>query len=257
LSDSPLVAEHAEHQARPELRHHFADEEQQRNAASLGMWWFLGTEIMFFGGMFCAYLIYRIKYFPEFAAASRSLNLQIGALNTAVLICSSLTVAQAVRAAQMGKRMLQVKLLLATLFFGLVFLGVKAFEWHDKYTEHHIPTFDFNAKNLMRENQKLFGLDKLQNDLSKALELQRREADIQQRSQIFFSLYFALTGMHAIHMIVGVGIFSVITWMAWKGRFTPEYHTPLEIAGLYWHFVDIVWIYLFPLLYLIDRRPGA
>jgi cytochrome c oxidase subunit 3 len=257
LSDSPLVAEHAEHEARPELRHHFADEEQQRNAASLGMWWFLGTEIMFFGGMFCAYLIYRIKYFPEFAAASRSLNLQIGALNTAVLICSSLTVAQAVRAAQMGKRMLQVKLLLATLFFGLVFLGVKAFEWHDKYTEHHIPTFDFNAKNLMRENQKLFGLDKLQNDLSKALKLQRREADIQQRSQIFFSLYFALTGMHAIHMIVGVGIFSVITWMAWKGRFTPEYHTPLEIAGLYWHFVDIVWIYLFPLLYLIDRRPGA
>jgi cytochrome c oxidase subunit III len=257
LSDSPLVAEHAEHEARPELRHHFADEEQQRNAASLGMWWFLGTEIMFFGGMFCAYLIYRIKYFPEFAAASRSLNLQIGALNTAVLICSSLTVAQAVRAAQMGKRKLQVPLLLATLFFGLVFLGVKAFEWHDKYTEHHIPTFDFNAKNLIRDNQKLFGLDKLQNDPSKALELRRREADIQQRSQIFFSLYFALTGMHAIHMIVGVGIFSVITWMAWKGRFTPEYHTPLEIAGLYWHFVDIVWIYLFPLLYLIDRRPGA
>ncbi len=257
MSDSPLVAEHAEHEARPELRHHFADEEQQRNAASLGMWWFLGTEIMFFGGMFCAYLIYRIKYFPEFAAASRSLDLQVGALNTAVLICSSLTVAQAVRAAQMGKRMLQVKLLLATLFFGLVFLGVKAYEWDKKYEEHHIPTFNFNANDLMRDNQKLFGLDKLQNDPSRALELQRREADIQQRSQIFFSLYFALTGMHAIHMIVGVGIFSVITWMAWKGRFTPEYHTPLEIAGLYWHFVDIVWIYLFPLLYLIDRRPGA
>jgi cytochrome c oxidase subunit 3 len=157
----------------------------------------------------------------------------------------------------MGKRMLQVKLLLATLFFGLVFLGVKAYEWDNKYKEHHIPTFDFNAKDLMRDNQKLFGLDKLQNDPSKAEELQKKEADIQQRSQIFFSLYFALTGMHAIHMIVGVGIFSVITWMAWKGRFTPEYHTPLEIAGLYWHFVDIVWIYLFPLLYLIDRRPGA
>ena len=254
MSDSPLVAEHAEHEARPELRHHFADEEQQRNAASLGMWWFLGTEIMFFGGMFCAYLVYRIKYFPEFAAASKSLTLWIGTLNTAVLICSSLTVAQAVRAAQMGRRKLQVKLLLATIFFGLVFLGVKAVEWHEKYTEHHIPTFDFNAKNLMRENQKLFGLDKLQNDPQ---QLQAREAEIQQRSQIFFSLYFALTGMHAMHMVVGVGIFTVITWMAWKGRFTPEYHTPLEIAGLYWHFVDIVWIYLFPLLYLIDRRPGA
>ena len=259
MSDSPVVAEHAEHTEhdRPELRHHFADEEQQRNAASLGMWWFLGTEIMFFGGMFCAYLIYRLKYFPEFAAASRSLDLKVGTLNTAVLICSSLTVAQAVRAAQMGKRMLQVKLLLATLFFGLVFLGVKTYEWGNKYKEHHIPTFDFNAKDLMRDNQKLFGLDKLQGDPSKAEELQRKEAEIQQRSQIFFSLYFALTGMHAIHMIVGVGIFSVITWMAWKGRFTPEYHTPLEIAGLYWHFVDIVWIYLFPLLYLIDRRPGA
>ena len=257
MSDSPLVAEHAEHEARPELRHHFADEEQQRNAASLGMWWFLGTEIRLFGGMFCAYLIYRLKYFPEFAASSRSLDLTVGTLNTAVLICSSLTVAQAVRAAQMGKRKLQVPLLLATIFFGLVFLGVKAYEWNNKYKEHHIPTFDFNAKDLMRDNQKLFGLDKLQNDPSKAHELQEKEAEIQQRSQIFFSLYFALTGMHAIHMVVGVGIFTVITWMAWKGRFTPEYHTPLEIAGLYWHFVDIVWIYLFPLLYLIDRRPGG
>jgi len=253
LSDSS-VAEHTEHADRPELRHHFADEEQQRNAAALGMWWFLGTEIMVLGGMFCAYLIYRLKYFPEFAAASRSLDLTVGTLNTAVLICSSLTVAQAVRAAQMGKRMLQVKLLLATLFFGLVFLGVKGYEWTKKYEEHHIPTFDFNAKDLMRDNQKLFGLDKLQSD---PVKLRAREADIQQHSKIFFSLYFALTGMHAIHMIVGVGVFSVITWMAWKGRFTPEYHTPLEIAGLYWHFVDIVWIYLFPLLYLIDRRPGA
>jgi cytochrome c oxidase subunit III len=255
LSDSS-VAEHTEHADRPELRHHFADEEQQRNAASLGMWWFLGTEIMFFGGMFCAYLVYRLKYFPEFAVASRSLDLKVGTLNTAVLICSSLTVAQAVRAAQMGKRMLQVKLLLATLFFGLVFLGVKTYEWSNKYKEHHIPTFDFSAGNLMEKvgDRHLLGLDKLENNPQ---ALQRRETEIQEHSQLFFSLYFALTGMHAIHMIVGVGIFSVITWMAWKGRFTPEYHTPLEIAGLYWHFVDIVWIYLFPLLYLIDRRPGA
>ena len=256
MSDSPVVAEHAVHTEhdRPELRHHFADEEQQRNAAALGMWWFLGTEIMFFGGMFCAYLIYRLKYFPEFAAASRSLSLGIGTFNTTVLICSSLTVAQAVRAAQMGNRKLQVRMLLLTLVFGLAFLGIKTKEWGDKYREHHIPTFNFSAKDLMRDNQHLFGLDKLQNDPQ---ALQKREAEIQQQSQIFFALYFALTGMHAIHMIVGVGIFSVITWMAWKGRFTPEYHTPLEIAGLYWHFVDIVWIYLFPLLYLIDRRPGA
>jgi cytochrome c oxidase subunit III len=257
LSDShaietPLAVEHAD---RPELRHHFADEQQQRNAASLGMWWFLGTEILFFGGMFCAYLVYRRWYFPEFAVASRSLDLIVGTVNTAVLICSSLTVAMAVRAAQMGKRRLQVQLLLATIFFGLVFLGVKGYEWRNKYEEHHIPTFRYNASDLMRSpgDRHVLGLDKI----SDPVQLAEAEAKIQQRTQIFFSLYFALTGMHAIHMIIGVGIFSVITWMAYRGRFTPEYHTPLEIAGLYWHFVDIVWIYLFPLLYLIDRRPGA
>jgi cytochrome c oxidase subunit III len=250
--ETPLAIEHVD---RPELRHHFADEEQQRNAASLGMWMFLGTEIMFFGGMFCAYLVYRRIYFPEFAVASRSLDLVVGTLNTAVLICSSLTVALSVKAAQLGKRRLQVQLLLATMFFGLVFLGVKGYEWTNKYKEHHIPTFRYSARDLMEKpgDRHVLGLDKL----TDPNQIQAREAEIQRRSQIFFSLYFALTGMHAIHMIIGVGIFAVITWMAWKGRFTPEYHTPLEIAGLYWHFVDIVWIYLFPLLYLIDRRPGA
>ncbi len=250
-----LLATEHEHQDRPELRHHFADVQQQRNAASLGMWWFLGTEIMFFGGMFCAYLIYRRWYFPEFAVASRSLDLVVGTVNTAVLICSSLTVAMAVRAAQMGKRKLQVQLLLATIFFGLVFLGVKGYEWKNKYEEHHIPTFHYNAADLMAKpgDRQLLGLS----DIKDPKQLEKAEADVQRRTQIFFSLYFAMTGMHAIHMVIGVGLFAVITWMAHKGRFTPEYHTPLEIAGLYWHFVDIVWIYLFPLLYLIDRRPGA
>jgi cytochrome c oxidase subunit 3 len=258
LSDSPLLVEQVEHEDRPELRHHFADEEQQRNAASLGMWWFLGTEIMFFGGMFCAYLIYRRWFFSEFAAASRSLNLGIGTFNTTVLICSSLTVAMSVRAAQLGNRKLQVKMLLLTLVFGLAFLGIKTKEWGEKYKEHHIPTFDYNVIggegdliHKIKGNEQLLGIDQVKND---PVKLHEREAEIQQRTKIFYSLYFALTGMHAIHMIVGVGIFIVITWMAHKGRFTPEYHTPLEIAGLYWHFVDIVWIYLFPLLYLIDRR---
>ena len=261
MSDSPAVGETplaVEHEARPELRHHFADEEQQRNAASLGMWWFLGTEIMFFGGMFCGYLVYRRIYFPEFAVASRSLDLVVGTFNTTVLICSSLTVAQAVRAAQLGKRKLQVQMLLLTLVFGLAFLGIKGYEWGNKYKEHHIPTFsDYDVIHgegslISGSNAKFLGIDKLKND---PVALRAREADIQQRTKIFYSLYFALTGMHALHMVVGVGIFTVITFMAWRGKFTPEYHTPLEIAGLYWHFVDIVWIYLFPLLYLIDRRP--
>jgi cytochrome c oxidase subunit III len=227
--ESPLLLEHED---RPELRHHFADVVQQRNAASLGMWWFLGTEIMFFGGMFCGYLVYRRAYFPEFAAGSKSLSLTAGTINTAVLICSSLTVALAVRASQLGKRKLLVNLLLATMFFGVCFLGIKGYEWHDEYEHHHAPTFYFDAHDLVHDNPHIDP----------------------QRTKIFFSLYFTLTGVHALHMIVGIGIFSVITFMAWRGKFTPEYHTPIEIAGLYWHFVDIVWIYLFPLLYLIDRR---
>jgi cytochrome c oxidase subunit 3 len=232
--ETPLAIEHED---RPEKRHHFADVVQQRNAASLGMWWFLATEIMFFGGMFCGYLIYRRTYFPEFAAGSRSLSLRAGAFNTAVLICSSLTVALAVRASQLGKRRQLVGLLLATIFFGVCFLGIKGYEWREEYVNHHVPTFYFDAQDLIHDNPNLH------------LE--------PQPTKLFFSLYFALTGVHALHMIVGIGIFTVITFMAHRGKFGPEYHTPVEIAGLYWHFVDIVWIYLFPLLYLIDRRPGA
>src|SRR5581483_8055761 len=171
-------------------------------------------------------------YFPEFAAASRTFDLKVGTFNTVVLICSSLTVAMSVRAAQLGNRKLQVKMLLLTLLFGLSFLGIKTYEWGTKYEEHHIPTFDYNViggkGDLIKGNEQLLGIDQVKND---PVKLREREADIQQHTKIFYSLYFALTGMHAIHMIVGVGIFTVITWMAHKDRFTPEYHTPLEIAG--------------------------
>ena len=228
MSDSSVAVEHQN----PALRHHFADMDQQRDAASLGMWVFLATEIMFFGGMFCAYLIYRYWYYYEFAAGSRTLDIKWGTINTAVLICSSLTVALGVRAAQLGKRKLLVILLLLTLVFGLAFLGIKAVEWTTKFEEHHIPGYSFHFEQA---------------------ELQGHQLD-PRHAQIFFSLYFAMTGMHALHMIIGIGIFSVITFFALKGRYTPEYHTPVEISGLYWHFVDIVWIYLFPLLYLIDRK---
>jgi cytochrome c oxidase subunit III len=218
----------------PELRHHFADMEQQRQASSLGMWLFLATEIMFFGGMFCAYLIYRYWYFAEFAAGSKSLDITLGGVNTAVLICSSLTVVMAVRSAQLGKRQEQVVYLALTLVLGLAFLGVKAVEWRSKFVEHHIPgaSFHFEAEVPQHPGQLVD----------------------QQHAQLFFSLYFAMTGMHALHMVVGVGIFTYLLYHAWKGTYTPAYHTPLENCGLYWHFVDIVWIYLFPLLYLIDRK---
>lgn len=234
-SDSQaVVAEHS-HESTPELQHHFSNPEQQRDAASLGMWVFLGTEIMFFGGMFLAYLVYRLWYFNEFAVGSRSLDLVLGTVNTIVLICSSLTVALGVRAAQRGRRKTLIVLLILTLLFGLAFLGIKGKEWHDKWVEHHVPGTSFNISDLVREYPNVH-LDP-------------------GHAQIYFSLYFAMTGLHALHMIVGIGIFTVLLIMAWKGKFTPEYYTPIEIGGLYWHFVDIVWIYLFPLLYLIDRKP--
>jgi cytochrome c oxidase subunit 3 len=231
LADSPITVEHHG----PELRHHFATVEQQRDAASLGMWLFLATEIMFFGGMFCAYLIYRYWYFNEFAVGSRSLNIYLGTINTVVLICSSLTVALGVRAAQLGKQKLLIILLILTIIFGAAFLGIKGVEWYDKYKEHHIPGSSFNADDLVQEYPQIH-ID-------------------QSHEQIYFSLYFAMTGLHALHMIIGVGIFVFLLLEAFKGRFTPQYNTPVEIAGLYWHFVDVVWIYLFPLLYLIDRKP--
>ena len=220
----------------PALRHHFASVEQQKNSASLGMWLFLVTEIMFFGGMFCAYLIYRLAHFNDFAAASKSLNIKLGAGNTVVLLLSSLTVVLAVNAAQRGKRKLLVFYLIATIVLGLAFLGVKAVEYHDKIVEHHVPGPGFN---FVEEH---------------AAEHSERAPVNQQYAQMFFSLYFVMTGMHAIHMIIGVGLFAGLAVMAWKGRYDENYNTPVENAGLYWHFVDVVWIYLFPLLYLISRH---
>jgi cytochrome c oxidase subunit 3 len=227
-----VVDEHAHDN--PALLHHFATEEQQKDAASLGMWLFLVTEVMFFGGMFCAYLVYRHWYFGDFGAASQTLDIRLGAFNTAVLICSSLTVVLAVRAAQVGKRLQLVFWLLATIVLGLGFLGVKAVEYAEKFEKHHVPGLGFNFVHTVPSHADLMANPR--------------------HAEMFFSLYFAMTGMHALHMIIGVGLFSTLAFLAWRGKYTPEYYTPIENAGLYWHFVDIVWIYLFPLLYLIDRH---
>jgi cytochrome c oxidase subunit 3 len=236
LPDSTLVGLHHEEQHHPELLHHFAEPQQQRDAASLGMWIFLGTEVMFFGGLFCAYLIYRLWYFGDFAAASKTLNAGLGATNTAVLICSSLTVVLAIWAAQTSRRTLLITSLVLTLALGFAFLGIKGIEYHDKFVEHHVPGASFNF-----DKEALPGHpDQLANP---------------RHAQIYFALYFIMTGLHALHMIIGIGFFTWLLYASWKGRFTPEYHTPLEMGGLYWHFVDIIWIYLFPLLYLIDRHP--
>ena len=211
------------------LRVQFDTEAQQKDAATLGMWLFLVTEIIFFGGMFAVYTIYRSWYPDVFAIASSSLNEIIGALNTGVLLLSSFTMVMAVRAGQLGQQKAIVIFLILTLLFGGIFLGVKAYEWNQKFEEHHIP------------GQAAFHLDGvLPGD--------------QGHAQLFFSIYFAMTGLHALHMVIGVGILLTLIVQARKGRFSASYYTPVDVAGLYWHFVDIIWIFLFPLLYLIDRH---
>jgi len=203
--------------------------EQQRETASLGMWIFLSTEVLFFGGLFMTYTLNRSTYPDVFAAASKSINLTLGAVNIVVLIASSLTMAMSVWASQVGRKKLITIFLIATLLLGSVFLGIKAIEYHEKFVEHHVPGLDFNFES---------GADIATNA----------------HAQLFFSLYFGMTGLHALHMIVGAGLLLWLIKQSMAGRFTAEYNTPVENIGLYWHFVDIVWIFLFPLLYLIDRH---
>ena len=221
--------DHAPHAHHPKLQHHFDDMDQQLEASTLGMWVFLVTEIMFFGGLFMAYLMYRWANPSAFQEASAHLNKGWGAANTIILIVSSLTMAMAVRSAQMSaKPKTQVAWLLATMVFGTAFLGVKYVEYSDKFHHNLVPGPHFEWPGQYPAG-----------------------------AEIFYSLYFCMTGLHAIHMIIGLGIMAVIAVMAWRGTFDARYYTPVEVGGLYWHFVDIVWIFLFPLLYLIGAHYGA
>lgn len=209
------------------LAHQFDDLEQQREASTLGMWAFLVTEIMFFGGLFLGYSVYRFNYPEAFAEGSHHLDVTLGSINTTVLIGSSLTMALAVRGAQLGRRNTAVGSLLLTVLLGCVFLGIKAVEYGHKFEEQLVPGTSFGYSSTQVDPGQL---------------------------ELFFSFYFAMTGLHAFHMIIGIAILLVLVWKTWKGRFTPSYYAPLEMTGLYWHFVDIVWIFLFPLLYLIGRH---
>ena len=239
--ETAVHAEH-EHASLPQHRHHFETEEQQREAGSFGMWLFLLTEIMFFGGMFFAYLLYRNWYYPAFAVASNQLSVPLGAFNTVMLITSGFCMAVGVWAAEMRKKGLLVLMLILTTFFGLVFIGVKGVEYHEKYENHHIPGADFSVAQFV--NPAAYGIKEA--PLS---------PDMAQHTEIYFFLYFAMTGMHALHMIIGIVLLFWLTHRAWRGDFSSGYVAPIENFGLYWHFVDIVWLFLFPLLYLINRHP--
>ena len=223
--DAVATHGHAHH---PALQHHFETLEQQKEASTLGMWIFIVQEVMFFGGLFTAYMIYRLWYPVAWAEGSLELDIALGGLNTVVLIGSSLTMAFAVRAAQTGWKKGTIGYLFVTLILGLTFLVVKFFEYKHKFEVNHVPGPNFVFAGPYAD-----------------------------QVELFLALYFALTGLHAVHMVIGFVLLSVIMWMAYKDRFSPEWYTPVEMSGLYWHFVDIVWIFLFPLLYLVDRAHNA
>ncbi|MBI2876208.1 MAG: cytochrome c oxidase subunit 3 family protein [Candidatus Tectomicrobia bacterium] len=209
--------------ARPaKLAHHFEDLTQQHEAANLGMWVFLAQEVLFFGAIFLGYATYRYLYPEVFVAASHHLDVTLGSINTGVLLTSSLTMALSVHAAQIGHRRALVGFLLVTMLLGTVFLGIKGLEYSHKFEEHLVPGSDFRFTG----------------------------APLGQ-ARLFFFLYFVMTAIHGLHVLIGIAVIGVIALLAWRGGFSPDYYAPVEGTGLYWHFVDIVWVFLFPLLYLI------
>ena len=212
----------ADHSVPIAVAHQFDDPAQQRESYTLGMWTFLATEVMFFGGLFAGYLVNRWRFPAAFAEASHHTRLALGTINTGVLLTSSLLMALALHAAQEGRRKRLVAFLLLTVLLGVVFLGIKATEYSLEYDERLVPGLNF-----------------------------AREGPEARQVALFFVLYFFMTGLHAVHVTIGVGVIGTMAFLAWRGRFSAERHTAVELTGLYWHFVDIVWVFLFPLLYLI------
>ncbi len=204
------------------VAHHFQDLETQAHAARLGMWLFLATEILLFAGLFTAYALYRMLYPSAFHGASRLIETSMGALNTVVLITSSLTVALAYHYSKASRNKLAAALLLVTVALGFVFLGVKFLEYSHHFHEGHLPGRFYRYPGLTVPG-----------------------------SAMFFTVYFLMTGLHGIHVIIGMGVLAWLTVGAWRGRYGGAYTTPIEVGGMYWHLVDLVWIFLFPLLYLI------
>ncbi len=215
--------------AAPALLSHFDDLRQQDDSTKLGMWTFLATEVMFFGGMFLAYILFRWKYHGPFAEGSNSLIMYAGFFNTFVLLCSSLSMALAVDDAKLGRLRPMIRNLLITMVLGTVFLGVKAYEYHTDYIEHLIPGLDFHPHNIAATDAP--------------------------KMQLFFVIYFAMTGLHALHMVIGITAIGILAYLVHKAKFADG--TTVESLGLYWHFVDLVWVFLFPLLYLIDLNYGG
>jgi len=205
------------------VAHHFDSAKTQFDSGRMGVWIFLVTEILFFGGMFCAFAVFRSWYFEAFREAHHHLDKVMGGTNTVVLICSSLTMALGVRSAQQSKKGLTALMLALTLAFAATFLVIKYFEYHHKFVDGLLPGAAFTAEGFKT------GKD----------------------AGIFFACYFMMTGVHGVHVVVGMGLIGWILYRTLKGQFSSRYYAPVEGVGLYWHLVDLIWIYLFPLLYLV------
>lgn len=252
---------HAHHG--PELRHHFENAQQQKEAATLGMWAFLVTEVMLFGGIFMAYIVYRWSFPDVWAEAAHHLNTPLGTVNTVVLLVSSLTVALAVNAAEAGNRRTVLTMFAITLLLGFTFLGIKAWEYSEKFAHcsgyaNPIAWITGSGQHAVEEclvPGRNFLWPAEEGAMGGAEAASHAEAanapGLKSPYQLFYFLYFVATGLHAIHMIIGISVMSVIGFLAWRGVFTPTYFTPVEIGGLYWHLIDIIWVFLFPLFYLV------
>ncbi|HET7104960.1 MAG TPA: cytochrome c oxidase subunit 3 family protein [Terracidiphilus sp.] len=249
MSDSSTTASgalEAVHEHPPYQRHQFETMGQQNDATNFAMWIFLLTEIMFFGGLFTSYLIMRNWYYNAFVEGSHQLSIYWGTANTAVLITSSFTMAMAVWSAETRRKTALITFLCLTYALGVVFLGIKGIEYHEKWVKHHVPGFHYSVESFTHPSSDA--------EVYKEYHDRPLPMDEAQNTEQYFFLYFAMTGMHALHMIIGIGILTFMIFRAKAGAYTTGHVTFVENFGLYWHFVDIIWIFLFPLLYLVSRH---
>lgn len=220
------------------LYHHFEDIEQQRGAERLGMWMFLATEILFFGGVFLAYTVYRLWYPKDFAAISSQLNVLVAGINTFILLTSSLTMTLAIRATQLGNKSSMKFYLLVTALLGIAFMCFKAYEYNQDYHEKLLPW------------KKDFGTEVLHGHDKPQLQVWEEEGVAPHRVRLFMTFYFSMTGIHGLHLIIGIAAVLYLFVRSVRGTLTPDKYVAVEVTSLYWHLVDAIWLFLMPLLYL-------
>jgi cytochrome c oxidase subunit 3 len=239
------------------VAHQFDDAAQQREASTLGMWTFLATEVLFFGAVLTAYGVYRLRFPAEFRHGSMELKWYLGGINTAVLLLSSFFMALAVHAAQLGHNKQLIRNLWVTVVLGAAFLAIKGTEYYLEYEEGLLPgpiSFRDSPPSEAHENGFVRAFSRFERWLEPATKEAIEKTPRPREERLFMTFYFVLTGIHATHMVVGLGVLLTMIWMTRRGWFSAGYHNPIEIAGLYWHFVDTAWVFLFPILYLL-RNP--